>query len=288
MQTLLKAILLGAVQGITEFLPISSTGHLILFEHILGISQDTYGLAFDAALHLGTLVAVLWFFREEWVKLLRVCVNVMPNLFRHPRRILKLVQDDNKNRDDKLILLLAIGTIPAVILGVFLEDTIDTLFRSPILVAVSLILFSFVLLYVEKIGKRQKEITGLKLLDSVIIGTAQAIALIPGVSRSGITMAAGMWRGLTREQSARFAFLLSAPIVAGAGGKKVIDVFQEFQTGIFVFSDLLFFATGIISATIFGYLTIKYFLKFISSNSLMPFILYRIILGLFIIGVSLL
>lgn len=270
---LLKAILLGAVQGVTEFLPISSTGHLILFEKILGVSQEKYGLTFDAALHLGTLFAILWFFKNEWLKFFTSILRIIK-----VRRIV--------TKEDKLVGLLVIGTIPAVLIGLLLEDTIDTLFRSPTLVAVSLILFSGVLHCVEKIGKKQKEIGSLNKFDGLFIGTAQAIALTPGVSRSGITIAAGMWRGLKREQSARFAFLLSAPIVAGAGGKKIIDAFQLFVGGGLTTFEVLFFATGMISAAVFGYLTIKYFLKYISSHSLYPFIVYRVVLGLVILGMT--
>lgn len=267
---LFKAILLGAVQGITEFLPISSTGHLILFEKLLGISQDTYGLAFDAALHMGTLVAVLWFFRTDWVRLLTSLATIAKN---------KTI----KTANERLIIFLILGTIPAMILGLLLEDLVDSLFRSPFLVGCMLILFSGILYYFEKVAERKKEITQLSNADIVVVGTAQAIALIPGVSRSGITMAAGMFRGLKRAEAARFAFLLSAPIVAGAGGKKLVDTMEFFSSGKLTYTELAFFVTGMVSAAIFGYLTIKYFMAYISKYSLYPFIAYRILLGVFII-----
>jgi len=277
---LFKAIVLGAVQGITEFLPVSSTGHLILFEKLLNISQETYGLTFDAALHLGTLLAVLWFFKNEWIKLIFVIPNGVRNLAKRPTW-------SEIPQDDKLFLLLFIGTIPAVLFGLLLEDAVNTVFRSPILVAAALILFSFVLIYVEVASRKIKLIPQLKLLDGLIIGTAQAIALIPGVSRSGITIAAGLKRGLTREQAARFAFLLSAPIIAGAGGKKLLHLIELATSGQLTFNQQLFFVAGILSSAVFGYLTIKYFLKFISQHTLWPFIVYRIVLGLFIIILSL-
>lgn len=267
---ILTAVLLGAVQGVTEFLPISSTGHLILVEHWLGISQAKFGLAFDASLHIGTLIAVLWFFRSEWLKLLR--------------SIIRMTEEDQKDiRDARLIKLLIIGTVPAVILGLVLEDTIGTLFRSPTLVAMSLILFSAILYYVEKIGSKQKVINQLSLRDGLLIGVAQAIALIPGVSRSGITMSAGMWRELTREEAARFAFLLSAPIVAGAGGLKLIKTIILFSRGDLGTSDMWFFGVGMASAAFFGYLTIKYFLQFLTRHTLYPFIVYRVLLGILVL-----
>lgn len=268
MPELFKAIILGVVQGITEFLPISSTGHLILFEHLLGISQEDYGLTFDAALHLGTLFAVIWFFRKD-------IGNIAGSVFViiQKRRI--------HTSEEKLVLLLGIGTVPAMIIGLLLEDFIDSLFRSPFLVGTTLIFFSFVLWYVEKKSKLSKSENELSKVDALIIGFAQSVALIPGVSRSGITMAAGMWRHLTREQAARFAFLLSVPIVAGAGGKKMLDVIED---GSLNSAHMTFFAFGIISSMIVGYLTIKYFLRFISKNSLMPFIVYRIILGTLLIA----
>lgn len=270
---LFKALLLGAVQGITEFLPVSSTGHLIIFEHLLGISQDTFGLAFDAALHMGTLVAVLWFFKSDWLALVKSFGHIIKS---------KRVQSSNEH----LVLYIIFGTIPAVLLGLLFEDYIDSLFRSPVLVGMMLILFSGVLYYVEKIGKRNKEIKNLSTLDSILIGIAQSIALIPGVSRSGITMAAGMSRQLTRADAARFAFLLSAPIVAGAGGKKLIETMRLFTSGNLSTPQLMFFVVGMVSAAFFGHLTIKYFMRYLSKHSLLPFILYRVILGLIVIGVS--
>lgn len=272
---LIKAILLGAIQGVSEFLPISSTGHLILAENLLGISQEKYGLSFDAALHLGTLVAVLWFFRLDWL-----------NLYTSILRIIKVKQVQSVS--DKLVTLLVIGTIPGVVLGMLLEDYVDTVFRSPVLVAVTLILFSFVLIYVEKVGKKILNISKINWWDSLVVGLAQAIALVPGVSRSGITIAAGMWQGLTRAEAARFAFLLSAPIIAGAGGLKLIKTVNLFFQGDLTSSDMVFFAAGMVSAAVFGYLTIKYFLRFISKNSLHPFIIYRIVIGAIILGLILL
>ena len=265
-------ILLGAVQGITEFLPISSTGHLILIEKLLGISQENFGLTFDALLHLGTLISLLWFFKKDWL-------NIITTPFR--------LKDKKNSQDLNLIKLLIVATIPGALFGLVLEKKVETVFRSPLLVGISLIVFSFVLVVVEKWSQKSKTIKDLKTKDAILTGFAQAVALIPGVSRSGITIAAGMWEGLTREQAAKFTFLISAPIIAGAGGKKLIDVILlSFRQQILI-GELGFYLVGMLSAAIFGYLTIKYFLKFVSRNSLYPFIYYRIFLGLIVIFIYL-
>ena len=265
-------ILLGAVQGITEFLPISSTGHLILIEKLLGISQENFGLTFDALLHLGTLISLLWFFKKDWL-------NIITTPFR--------LKDKKNSQDLNLIKLLIVATIPGALFGLVLEKKVETVFRSPLLVGISLIVFSFVLVVVEKWSQKSKTIKDLKTKDAILTGFAQAVALIPGVSRSGITIAAGMWEGLTREQAAKFTFLISAPIIVGAGGKKLIDVILlSFRQQILI-GELGFYLVGMLSAAIFGYLTIKYFLKFVSRNSLYPFIYYRIFLGLIVIFIYL-
>lgn len=263
---LLKAIFLGAVQGITEFLPVSSTGHLIIFEKVLGISQQTYGLAFDASIHLGTLFAVFWFFQREWQDLLQGLIKVTTG---QPLEVLT----------KRLIICLVIGTLPAVVAGLVLENYLNQLFRSSVLVAISLIVFSLVFIYAEKFSRKNIDLSRLNKTDALIIGLFQSIALIPGVSRSGITIVGGMFRGLTRAQATKFAFLLSAPIVAGAGGKKLLEAGSLFVTQQLTSAELVFFLAGMIASAIFGYLTIKYFLKYIANHSLIPFIIYRLILG---------
>lgn len=266
------SLILGSIQGITEFLPVSSTGHLILIEKLLGISQENFGLTFDVALHLGTLGALLWFFKKDWL-------NIMHIIFR--------LKDKNNSQDINLIKLLIIATIPGALFGLVLEKKIETVFRSPLLVGINLIIFSFILAIVEKWSRKNKTIKDLKTKDAISTGLAQAVALIPGVSRSGITIASGMWEGLTREQAAKFTFLISAPIIAGAGGKKLIAVILLSLNHQLSASELGFYIIGMLSAAFFGYITIKYFLKFISHNTLYPFIYYRIILGITVILVYL-
>lgn len=270
MVELIKAVLLGAIQGMTEFLPISSTGHLIIAQKWLGISQEKYGLSFDAALHLGTLVALLLFFRNDWMRLIN--------------SIFKLVRKRTINDGyEKLAVLLILGTIPAMIAGLLLEDLVETVFRSTILVGLALIFFSVVFWHVEKKGKQNKEINQVSAIDSLIIGSAQAVALIPGVSRSGITIASGMWRGLNREEAARFAFLLSAPIIGGAGGLKLVKLVILIEQGKYALTEVGFFIAGIMSSFVFGYITIAFLLKYLSKHSLIPFIYYRVALGVLLL-----
>ncbi|OGD83684.1 undecaprenyl-diphosphatase UppP [Candidatus Curtissbacteria bacterium RIFCSPLOWO2_01_FULL_39_62] len=247
------AILAGTVQGLTEFLPVSSTGHLIIFENIFGISQDDFGLAFDASLHLGTLFAVILFFYKDYLTIF--------------------------NFKNKLLSLLFIGTLPAVFFGIIFEQQISTTFRSTTLVAVALIVFSVVILWAERLGEKVKKRKDITLANALIIGIFQAIALIPGVSRSGATISGGLFLGLTREESARFAFLLSGPIIAGAGTKK----FLEASLNNISASDFNFFIIGIISSAVFGFLTIKYFLQFLQKNTLIPFVIYRVGLAILLI-----
>lgn len=253
----LLAIIAGLLQGLTEFLPISSTGHLIIFENFFGISQNEFGLAFDASLHLGTLLAIVTYFLNDYLKVF-----------------------DLKN---KLLLKLIIGSIPATIIGLLLESFISGIFRQNWIVAASLILFSPVMFFVEKKGKKERQFESISPKESFIIGVFQSLALIPGISRSGATISAGLFLGLKRQDAASFSFFLAGPIIAAAGAKKLLDVVtsNSFQSG-----NLDFFIIGIISSGIFGYLTIKYFLIFLSTKTIVPFVIYRVALGLILLLVE--
>lgn len=250
----LLAILAGAIQGLTEFLPVSSTGHLIIFENLLGISQENFGLAFDASIHLGTLLAVIVFFYRDYLKII--------------------------NLKNKLFLLLFIGTLPAVFAGLIFENQISTVLRSTQVVAIALILFSIIIIAAEYFGQKLKKRKDLGVLNALIIGVFQALALIPGVSRSGSTISGGLFLGLTREESAKFAFLLSGPVIFGAGAKKFLEVISSATLG---GTDINFFLIGIVSSAVVGFLTIKYFLKYLQTNNLYPFVIYRVVLGFLIL-----
>lgn len=255
----LLAIIAGAIQGLTEFLPVSSTGHLIIFEKLFNISQSNFGLAFDASIHLGTLAAVLIYFKKDYLSAFHF-----------------------KNR---LFYKLIVATVPAVFFGLLLENYIETSFRQIWVVGVGLIVFSAVFVLAEKLAKQIKSKDQTTYLDSLIIGLFQSMALIPGVSRSGSTISAGLFLGLKREEAAKFAFIISGPIIAGAGLKKFLEQASTLNKDASTFG---FFLIGMLSSAVFGYLTIKYFLKYLSSNSLYAFVVYRVILGTLLIAIPLL
>lgn len=271
MPDLLKAALLGMVQGLTEFLPVSSTGHLVLLEDWLGVSQDRFGLTFDAAIHLGTLAAILVYF---WPLVAALAVAWA--------RSVRSLRWDARS-DSRLAWLIVIGSAPAAVLGFLFEDVVEDELREPVIVAVTLILFSGVLLLAERLGEKQRDATRLGVAGALFVGFAQAVALIPGVSRSGITISAGLFAKLKRQQAALFAFLLSAPIIAGAGLKQLFDVVDELRGGLLDGEDLAFFLTGLALAAVTGYLTIRFLLAFLREHSLYPFVAYRVTLGVVIL-----
>lgn len=254
MNYFLLAALAGLIQGLTEFLPISSTGHLIIFQRIFNLPSDAFGLSFDASLHLGTLLAVLLFFFKDYLRALK---------------------------SKRLFIALIVGTIPAVIAGLLFESYIDNQVRQLWIIGAALIAFSFVMMYADKIGKRLKTLNKINSKDALIVGVFQAIALIPGVSRSGSTISAGLFLNYTREDASRFAFLLSGPIIAGAGSKKFLEVILSRGTQP---AEVQYFLVGMVSSAIFGYLTIKYFLKYIAHHNLNVFIFYRIIVGVILVS----
>lgn len=247
-----ETIILGIVQGLTEFLPVSSTAHLILFPWLFNWSGDVNTLAFDVALHAGTLLALIACFYKDWIEMLL-----------HKR---------------KLLLFIIIATIPAGITGVLFHDQIETTLRLPILISASLVIFGIVMLIAEKFTG-QRNIQNITLKDSLIIGLSQAVALIPGVSRSGITISAGLFMGLKRDESARFSFLLSTPAVLGAvllEGKNLLASPGNHDAGLF--------ATGIVISAVSGFAAIKFLLKFFEKHTLNIFVYYRFMLAASIIG----
>jgi undecaprenyl-diphosphatase len=273
MPDLLKAAILGIVQGLTEFLPVSSTGHLVLLEKAMDVPQDRFGLSFDAAIHLGTLLAILVYFWGTVVRLLTAWVESI--------RALRWDVDT----DSRLAWLIIIGTVPAGVIGLLFENTVEDKLRNPAVVATMLILFSGALVLAELLGKKRLQASQLGAPAALFIGLAQAVALIPGVSRSGITISAGLLAKLERQQAAVFVFLLSAPIVAGAGLKKVYDVVKEARNGVLGREDLEFFLVGFILAAVVGYLTIRFMLAYLREHSLYAFVVYRIALGIIVLAV---
>jgi undecaprenyl-diphosphatase len=265
----LEAALLGIVQGLTEFLPISSTGHLILISEILGIDDEKFGLRFDASIHLGTLAAVLVYFRVMVLRLTGAWWGSVR------------ARDWQHTPDARLAWLIVLGTIPAAIAGVLLESWVEDELRDPAVVGAMLILFSVPMVLAERYGSRTRGIGETGPVDAFGIGVAQAMALIPGVSRSGITISAGMFAGFKREEAATFAFLLSAPIIAAAGSKQILDVIRGEEAGAAVGLDV--YLVGLLTAGIVGYAAVAFLLRFLRTNTLYPFVYYRVVLGVIVL-----
>lgn len=259
-----EAIALGLVQGLTEFLPVSSTGHLILIHDFLD-AQFGSALAFDAVLHVATAGAVLVYFRKDVIELLHTLQR-------------KLARLPVNNKEEVLLYALMIGTVPAIILGLFLENLMGTLFRNPILVAGILLTGSALFAvaeYVYSTTPRQPTIT---LKKGLIIGIFQALALFPGMSRSGATIVGGMLLGLERAQAARFAFLLAIPIILGAGSKKGLELLSGAET-----IQVIPLFVGAIVAFFTGLGAIHFMLSFVKKYTLWPFIWYRVVLATLVI-----
>ena len=262
--TVMQAIILGMVQGITEFLPISSSAHLILFPSFFKW-QDP-GLAFDVFLHLGTFVAILgYFFRDWWAMMGGGLSSILE------RRI-------GFDRDRLMFWLVVLGTIPACVAGLLFHEQVQ-FFRTPILIAIPLAVVGFLLYWIDGTNPALKTLDELRVKDALYIGTAQALALIPGVSRSGSTMAMGRLLGLNREAAARFSFLLSLPITLAALVFEYKDLTE--QAGITIPMNCL--VAGFLSSTFFGIITIHFLLRFLRSADYRIFAWYRILLAAFIV-----
>lgn len=264
---ILAAIILGIIQGLTEFLPISSSAHLILVPWFLGWKPE--GLVFDVALHVGTALAVLAFFWKDWVCLARETIL----------GIKEGAPLGNTHR--KLAWLLVIGTLPAMIIGLTLEETVETTLRSPLITVFTLVAFGLLLFYAERRSRQNRTMDMYTWSDAIWIGLSQAVALIPGVSRSGITMTTAMLRNSNRTCAARFSFLLSTPIIVGAGileGWKAINVLRHPVANAETINGTALLL-GIAFAAITGFLCIKYFLRYLQRKSFLPFVIYRIILA---------
>ena len=267
----LQGFLLGILQGLTEFLPVSSSGHLILVPWILG--WQPLGLVFDIMVHIGTLLAVLVYFRQEWKQFLVTAFQRMSGR--------------SRNRNTILMEAIILGTIPAVVAGGLLRQVIEEYLRTPIVTASCLGLFGLLLWWADRRGAKDRSLRSLTRKDGILIGIAQALALMPGVSRAGITLTAGLALGLNRSDAARFAFLLSAPVMALAGASAVYDLLSartaEAVAGVADSALLL----GVSSSFVSGILCIRFFLRFLERRTLLPFVVYRSLLAVVIFSSSL-
>jgi undecaprenyl-diphosphatase len=249
---MIEALILGIVQGLTEFLPVSSTAHLILFPWFFHWGGELDSLTFDVALHAGTLLSLIICFWKDWLELVF--------------------------KKQKLFMLIVLASVPAGIAGLLLNDYVEHTLRSPYIIAVALVIFGGVMLIAEKMNKT-RTVDSVDLVDALIIGFAQAIALIPGVSRSGITISAGLFRGLEREASARFSFLLSTPIIAGA---TLLHARKLLKTG--ADHNMTLFLIGFIAAAVSGFAAITFLLRFLKKHPLNLFAYYRFGLATVIIA----
>jgi len=252
-----QAIVLGLIQGLGEFLPISSSGQLVLAPWLFG--WEDLGLSFDVALHFGTLIAVLWYFKKDWF-----------NIFKEAK------SGGVKNIKKSLLFFIVIATIPGVIVGLLFNNYAETIFRNPIIIAIALAVGGLLLYLVDKRIKHGKSLSLMNWKTAIVVGIAQAIAIIPGVSRSGITITAALAIGINRKDSARFSFLLSTPIIIGAVLLKAKD---------FISSGLsVEVIIGMIVAGISGYLAISLLIKFVEKASYAVFFWYRLVLAVIIIA----
>jgi undecaprenyl-diphosphatase len=281
----LQAVILGIIQGLTEFIPISSSAHLIIVPWLFGWEDKLINsLTFDVALHLGTLIAVLAYFARDWVRLIKAGLASIAE-----RRI-------GEDPDRKMAWFLIIGTLPAVVVGLLAEKKIEQLFHQPdaphqgsamIAMAVLIAVLGALLFMAERLARHVRSMDQLSLRDIVLIGLAQALAVFPGVSRSGSTITAGLALGLKRETAARFSFLLSAPIIGGAGAKSLLTIFNDIQAHGMAGFDIVAFASGLVAAAVSGYLCIKYLLCFLQKHPTTIFVLYRWALAVMIVAVVL-
>jgi len=262
---LLHAFLLGVLQGATEFLPVSSSGHLVLVPWLLGWPAP--GLAFDAVVHWGTALAIVAYFWRDWVSLVQAAF-----------RFLRETGFSGKNRvsaEARLAWLILLGTLPGVLAGYLLEDFFEGMFARPVAAAIFLLVTAALLTASERLGRRQRDLDTLAWLDALIIGLAQALAIFPGISRSGATIAAGLARGLRREPAARFSFLLATPIILGAGLLQVVDLARA--------GDLTTQATvlvaGLLAAGVVGFGCIHFLLRYLQRRRLYPFAVYCTVVG---------
>jgi len=255
--TIFQAIIYGIVQGIGEFLPISSTAHLILVPWLFGWNEP--GNVFDVALHLGTAAAVILFFFKDWISLISAGIT------------------KPKSKDGKLFWFIVLATIPGGIAGIFLDKYMGA-FRNPALIAVCLIIMGVILYFADKLGRNEIDIKSIGLKRSLIVGISQALAIIPGVSRSGITMSTGRFLGITREGIAKFTFLLSSPII-------LADALYHAKDLGSVAIDTVPFIVAIVTAAIVGMLSIKFLLTYLKNKGFGIFAMYRFILGAVVLAI---
>ena len=256
--TTLQIVVLAIVQGLTEFLPISSSGHLVLVPYL--VEWTDQGLAFDVAVHFGSLIAVCLFFREDILGLLRGGVRILGG--------------DLKSPQSYMALAIALGTIPAAAAGLLFASWIENNLRDPSIIVYTLAGYGILMALADRFAKREKSMTDIRIRDALVIGVAQALALVPGTSRSGVTITAGRLLGFERQDAARFSFLLSAPVILLATVYKGAELILG--DTVVAWGQL---ALGVVVSAIVAYLSIEFFMRVVSRIGLAPFAIYRLALA---------
>jgi undecaprenyl-diphosphatase len=280
-----QAVVLAVVQGLAEFIPVSSSGHLIIVRRLLGWNElsPAHELSFDVALHFGTLLSVLFYFRRTWFQIIRAALGGKVVRFSESGASDTNLTADEQKEERLLLWFMVIATIPGAIAGKLLEHSAEDYFREHIfLIAAALIVVALLMWVGESVGKLDKPLTRISLVDSLIVGVAQAFALIPGVSRSGSTITAGLFCNMTREAAVRFSFLLSTPLIAGAALLKAHELHKEGLPPDMQMPVLI----GIIVSALVGYATIAWLIRYLQANSLKPFIVYRVVAGIVLIALA--
>ena len=252
-----QALVLGAVQGLSEFLPVSSSAHLILIPWLL--NWEDPGLAFDVALHLGTLLALLIYYRQTWIKLVGSLMN-------------------NDVASRRLLFLLIVASVPGAIIGLLLEKQAETVFRSPLLIASTMALLGVILWLVDKLSRSQRKVSDFKAADALLIGLSQALAIVPGVSRSGATITMARALGIEREDAANFSFLMATPIIAGAG---LLETRKLVAAGLH--APVVW---GFLASAVFGVAAIAGLIRFVRTRTYQPFAWYRVAVALVVFVVA--
>jgi undecaprenyl-diphosphatase len=280
-----QAVVLAIVQGFAEFIPVSSSAHLIIVRRLLGWNElsAAHELSFDVALHFGTLLSVLFYFRRTWFQIVRAALGGKVVRFSETSGSDVNLSPEEQKEERLLLWFLAAATIPGAIAGKLLEHSAEDYFREHIvLISAALIVVALLMWLGEKASRMEKPLTRISFTDALIVGCAQAFALFPGVSRSGSTITAGLFRNMTREAAVRFSFLLSTPLIAGAALLKAHELHKEgIPPG--MHTPLL---VGIVISAIVGYGAIAWLVRYLQSNSLKVFIVYRIVLGVVVIALA--
>jgi len=267
--SLVQTLILAIVQGLTEFLPISSSAHLALIPRLFRWPDP--GLSFDIALHFGTLISILLYFWRDWVQVISQAFGV------------QMGSDDQLKRNPSLLWMLAVAALPIGVFGLAFNEQAETTWRNPFIIAVMMIVVAAFMWLAENAGRRTRDMSQITFFDSIVVGFAQALAIVPGTSRSGVTIAAGLFRNLDRETAARFSFLLATPTIAAAAAKAFHDLHKagglppELRTQFFI---------GMIISAVVGCGMIALFLNFLRHHSLNFFIYYRIIFGIIVIALA--